>query len=139
MKIRNLKHSGFTLVELVIVVAILGLLVSVAVPSYQQYITRANRADAKDKLAEVMFQMERFATRNRTYTLDMTALGFDADPAISTEGFYSVDSALCPGATEITNCVLVTATPVAGEVQAGDGNLSIDSRGERLPADKWRK
>ena len=129
------KGKGFSLIELMVVVSIVGLLTAVAVPSYTAYISRANRVDAKDKLSEAMFEMERFATRNRTYSSDMTDLGYATNPAISNEGYYQISAAACGAG--ITVCVNLTATPVAGEYQAETGEvaLTLDSRGTKTG--KW--
>ena len=125
------RVNGFSLIELMVVVSIVGLLASVAVPSYTAYIVRANRVDAKDKLSEAMFEMERFATRNRTYTIDLTDLGYTANPAISNEGLYQISAAACGAG--ITVCVDLTATPVSGKYQAlaGEAVLTLDSRGAK--------
>ena len=130
--------GGFSLLEMMIVVALIGILSMVAIPSYSEYVVRANRAEAKDALADAIFQQERFNTRNRTYTTNMTDLGYGADPLISENQLYSVDAAACGGAT-IQTCVVLTATPVEGTQQVSDGSLTLDSRGNRTPAEKWRK
>lgn len=132
MKIR--QNQGFSLIELMIVVAILGLLAAVALPNYTEYIVRTNRADAKDRISEVAYQLERFSTRNRTYTLDMTDLGYATDPVLTAQGYYSVDATECT-AGSLATCVVITATPRAGESQEGDGNLSLNTRGEKTG--KW--
>ena len=131
---KNIKSNGFTLVEVLIVVAIIGVLAAVALPSYSAYVIRGNRADAKDMLTNVMFEMERFATRNRSYTLDMTDLGFGADPAVSPEAFYTIDATECTNGS-VATCIILTATPAAGGPQVGDGNLTLDTRGQR--SDNW--
>jgi type IV pilus assembly protein PilE len=124
--------QGFTLLELMIVVVIVALLAAVAIPSYTQYIIQANRSDAQDKLSEVAFEQERFANRNRRYTLDMQELGYAADPVVSSQGLYTIDAAVCAGAgVTVQTCVVMTATPVAGSRQAGTGNLALDTRGTR--------
>ncbi|MFT6048021.1 MAG: type IV pilus assembly protein PilE [Arenicella sp.] len=124
--------QGFTLLELMIVVVIVAMLAAIAIPSYSQYVIRANRSDAQDKLSEVAFEQERFANRNRRYTLDMTQLGYAADPVRSSQGLYDVDAAICTGAgVSVETCVVMTATPVAGGRQAGTGTLSLDTRGTR--------
>ncbi|MFT6407270.1 MAG: type IV pilus assembly protein PilE [Arenicella sp.] len=126
-------HSkGFTLLELMIVVAVIGILSVIAIPSYSEYVIRANRADAQDQLSEVAFEQERFANRNRTYTLDMQQLGYANDPLTSSQGLYLIDAAVCAGAgVTVRTCVVMTATPVVGSRQAGSGNLTLDTRGSR--------
>ena len=135
---RNKDLNGFSLLELMVVVALIGILTMVALPSYSEYVIRTNRADAKDLLTDVAFHQERFNTRNRTYTVTMTDLGYSADPATSANGFYTVDATACLNST-IASCVLLTATPVAGTAQVSDGTLTLDSRGNRLPLTKWQK
>ncbi|MBU0689648.1 MAG: prepilin-type N-terminal cleavage/methylation domain-containing protein [Gammaproteobacteria bacterium] len=61
------QQNGFTLVELMIVVVIVGILASVALPAYQDYVTRGKLTDATSKLAEARVKMEQYFQDNRTY------------------------------------------------------------------------
>jgi len=129
---------AFSLIELMLTIAIIGILAVVAIPSYSDYIVRAKRAEAKDMLSEIMFQQERYYVRNGTYVDDMTSLGYASDPITTEEGNYNIDGTACSGST-LATCVTLTASPASGSSQSSDGNLSLDSRGNRAPADKWSK
>jgi type IV pilus assembly protein PilE len=72
------KMHGFTLIELMITVAIIGILASIAVPSYTSYIARARRADARAQLMQVTQLMQRFYTANDRFDKDRSALVTDA-------------------------------------------------------------
>lgn len=126
----NYRQSGFTLIELIITIAVIGILVMVAVPSYNDSTTKARRSDGQAALMDIMVRQERFFTENNTYTTDLAEL-----PASGTspEGHYTITAAACGAG--IGSCVILTAAP--GTAQAGDGNLTLDSRGQKLPADKW--
>ncbi len=124
---------GFTLIELMIVIAIVGILLSIAYPSYQNHVRKSNRVDAKSLLMQIILQQERFKTENLIYTTDLTALGY-ADPAPSENGHYNISAAACGG--NINICVNLTATAASG-VQMADGNLTLDSNNTKTPANKW--
>ncbi len=67
----TVKHlqKGFTLVEIMIVVAIIGILASIAIPSYQEYVLRARASAATGALADMRIKMEQYFQDNRTYDL----------------------------------------------------------------------
>lgn len=73
LKIRTLH--GFTLIELMVVVAIVGVLAAVAMPSYTSYIARANRADARTQLQQAAVFMQKFYAANDSYQTDRSGAG----------------------------------------------------------------
>lgn len=69
---RNSSSAGFTLIEIMVVVAIVGVLVAIALPSYQSYIARGNRAAARSALSQAAQYMQRFYAANDRYDADRT-------------------------------------------------------------------
>lgn len=74
-----MKEHGFTLIEVMIVVAIVSILAAVAYPSYQDYLTRGVRSEAAAMLLDVANRQEQYYLDFHTYASDMTALGYTAD------------------------------------------------------------
>ena len=116
---RSDASRGFTLIEVMIVVVIVGVLLAIAVPGYQSSMEKGRRSDAKSALLDVANRQEQFMLDRGTYTLDMTQLGLDADPYISEDEHYSVDAAVCDGGA-ITRCFALTATPRSSSPQSHD-------------------
>ena len=126
----RIKTYGFTLIELMIVIAIIGIITAVAYPSYQSSMTKTRRSDGQAALLGVMNAEERYFTENNTYS---TTLADVNASSTSEEGHYTISAAACGGG--IDQCVILTATPQG--VQASDGNLTLNSLGVKLPTDKW--
>jgi type IV pilus assembly protein PilE len=103
------RMAGVTLLELMAVVMVIGILSMFALPSYRQYVMRAQRAEAKSALLQLATNQERFYLANRTYggTADLAALGFAT--GLSEKGTYALTIAGA-SATDYT----ATATPTAG-------------------------
>ena len=101
------KMRGVTLLELMIVVTVIGVLAMIAVPSYRQYVMRAQRTEAKTALLRLQTNQERFYLTNRTYSADPVALGFVG--SLTERGTYTLAVA---GAG--ANGYTATATPRAG-------------------------
>lgn len=122
MRNSNKLDRGFTLIELMIVVAIVALLAAIAVPSYARYVEKARRADAKSALLDAAQRLERCYTQNNTY------LGCPVATGLTAEGFYTIAAP-----TQTANAFTLTAAP-AGP-QAGDtrcGTFTLQSDGTRV-------
>lgn len=112
------KQAGFTLIEVVVAVAIVGILASIAYPSYTETMRKSRRADAKVVLTDAAAREERWFTENNAYTTNVNNLGGSGGTLYSEEGYYNitVSNAACGD----TSCFMLTATPVAGGVQVSD-------------------
>jgi type IV pilus assembly protein PilE len=122
---------GFTMIELIIVVAIVGILAAVAIPVYSQYMTQTRRVDAIAFLEEVAGEQAQFFSNNNRYAADLEELGYGAAATFdSVKGYYTISSAY-PNAPS-TSSFLLTATPVSGELQDSDtdcASLTLSSNG----------
>jgi type IV pilus assembly protein PilE len=122
---------GFTLIELLIAVAIVAVLAAVAVPMYGNQVFKTRRADGQALLLEVASREEQFYLDHKTYTTDMTDLGYSSDPASSENGFYRIDVAA--GATgSIASSFIATATRNGPQVEdSACGDFTLDSLSRR--------
>ncbi|MDJ0917263.1 MAG: type IV pilin protein [Woeseiaceae bacterium] len=100
------KSKGFTLIELMIVVAIIGIIAAVAYPSYQEQVNKSRRGDCTGALVGLSNAMERFYTVNSTY------LGAGASGANTGAPAAALFSATCPvdGGTPVYNLTIAAAT-----------------------------
>ena len=122
------NQQGFSLLELMIVCAVVGILASIAYPSYQNHLQNTRRADAQGGLMGFANAMERYYTRNNTYVGAVAGTVFPAQwPLEGTVRYYNLAFTAAPTATAYT----VLATPIAGTSQAGNGRLELDSTGAR--------
>jgi type IV pilus assembly protein PilE len=126
------RARGFSLLELIIVVAITAILAALATSAYGPFVLRSHRADARHALMTIAHGEERwYATYNR-YTGDLHQFGHpEGEPARSPLGYYELVLAINDDAAQS-----FTATAIPLHAQAGDacGSLSIDNKGEKLPA-----
>ena len=129
----NKRQRGFTLVELMIVMAIIAVIAAIAIPSYQDSVRKSRRADAKNKLLEVAKEEERWFYQKNVYadgavwtTARPDGWGV-ANPIKSSEGWYdiTVDTTAATTGCSLDNiCYVLTATPVSGSPQAADAKCA---------------
>ncbi len=125
---------GFTLVELVVTVAIVGILASASYGSYQNYLMRANRSAAQQFMLDVMNRQELYLLDARTYATDIgnTGLGMTVPDKVAQH--YAITIALTAGPPP---GYVITATP--GGNQAKDGLLTLSGDGSKSPLEKWER
>lgn len=134
------KHiRGFTLIELMITVVIVGILASVALPSYRNHVIRSKRSSAEAQMMDIASREQQYLISNRVYascaTLSSgcTALSFTLQDDVKDNYQMKVDTVDDPPSFTIT------LTPISGTTQSSDGSLTLDSEGNKTPADKWTR
>lgn len=141
---RQISHErGFTLIELIIVVAIIGVLAAIAIPSYQGYVERTNRADMMNEMQNIANTIESRKLAQGSYSTISTAVMNDFDnkdyPYQGT-ALYTVRVTPDPLTSEWT----ITASPIDDTRMADDGDLSLDYRGYKCrgstcgTGDEWK-
>ncbi|HYE35761.1 type IV pilin protein [Methylocaldum sp.] len=128
MKMQSIRKTrGFTLMELMIAVAVVGILAAVAFPGYQSQMIKTRRSDGKAALMNAAAKQEQFYLDNKTYASTMTALGYSANPASSEEGYYQI-SITASSATAFT----LQAAPQGSQgSDAVCGNLTLNNLGTK--------
>ena len=132
---KSSRLAGFTLIEMMIVVALVAVLAAIVIPSYQGSVRKARRTDARGALTSIAQLMERLNTEKNSYasaTLGNSAT--DLAKATSENNFYTLALSNL-GATTFT----ITATPAGGQAVDACGNYTLDqagTRGAALPVDQ---
>jgi type IV pilus assembly protein PilE len=135
---QNMKtgQRGFTLIELMVTVAIVAILASIAYPAYTRYVQRGYRSEGIAMLNEAVARMERYYAQNNSYAVpDIKALGYPSTTPMSPTGKYQF-SITAKSATTYT----LQVAPQGSQLADTCGTLSIDQAGTKSPTtpECWR-
>ncbi|MDR5867889.1 type IV pilin protein [Halomonas koreensis] len=126
-------QGGFTLLELMIVVAVVAILAAIAYPSYTRYVQEARRTDAMSSLLQTAGRLERCYTVTNNYASAADGTACVSFPVTSQEGFYEIDTV---AASTSASTYVIKAEPASGSPQGGDGacpSFTLDQTGDKGP------
>jgi len=126
------QDSGFTLIEMMVTVAIVGILAAIAFPAYGRYLVRGNRSAAEGYMLSLAEAQAQYFADARSYTTDPAALNLPVPQQVAANYSITIDAPAGPPPT-----FTVTAAPLPGSRQVADGILTINSSGARTPASSW--
>ena len=135
---KQLRQTGFSLIELMIVVAIVGILGAVAYPAYTSSMLKGKRAEGRTALTDLMLQQERYFTQNNTYLAFTNAAGVTSPTSVPFKAFsgdnpakaaYFLSAAVCSSTLALSECVQLSAAPVHSD--PAYGSLTMQSSGAK--------
>ena len=125
-------NRGFTLIELMVAVAIVAILAMIAIPSYTAQMVKSRRSSAEAVLLDIAQRQQQYLLDVRSYAPNVATL--NTTTPVNVSSYYTI--AIAPAAGPPPTFT-ASATPIAGTAQAGDVVLTIDNTGVKTPAGTW--
>ncbi len=140
------RQNGFTLIELMITVVVIGILASIVYPSYTQYMLQARRAEAQSDMLKMQLGMEKWRGNRASYRSDATASSVGTSNATAQSSWAGFDFTNAYYTYTITDSTgsayTINATAIVNKSQANDTSctsLTLNMSGTKLPLGCWKR
>ncbi len=131
LRLKN-RQKGFTLIELMIVIVVIGILSAIAYPSYQQHLRKGYRSAAQAQMLDIANRQQQYLLANRVFATktQLEASGYALPSEVSSKYDYTI----IVGSGNVPSYSIDFQAKGA---QTADGNLGLTSAGVKTPSDKW--
>lgn len=127
--------SGFTLIELMITIAVIGILAAIAYPSYTDQMRKSRRAEAQAALMSIAALQQQFLLDTRAYAGNLASLNYTTPGSVASH--YTVAVSPAPVPAPVVPTFTVTAVPTGGQALDMCATLSINANGAKTPVACW--
>jgi type IV pilus assembly protein PilE len=136
------KNRGFTLIEILIVMVVIGILAAIAIPSYQNQLRKSSRAAVQAVMADIANKEILYLQSQRTYwdcakPCSVTSFSTNLSVGVPDDVTRFYDLGITKDDATTPPSFVITAYPKSGTRQAPDGDLTLNQKGDKGPADKW--